>query len=68
MRIADLMKAVKAWLLLPVALVLAPLVMRNYCLRAAGKLPDQWYWADRCLIRVGWVVAGVPPKMTLRRF
>lgn len=27
------------------------LVKRNLKLRAAGKLPDKWYWADVELIR-----------------
>lgn len=33
-------------------LVLAPLIRRDYRLRAAGRRPDRWYWADR--IATGW--------------
>jgi hypothetical protein len=33
-------------------LVLRPLILRNYRLRMAGKLPDRWYWADR--LAIGW--------------
>lgn len=27
-------------------LILRPLTIRNYRLRAKGKRPDEWYWAD----------------------
>lgn len=36
--------------LLP-AWVLRLLVKRNLRLRAAGKLPDKWYWADLEVLR-----------------
>ena len=34
------------------AAFLHPLIERNYRLRAAGKLPDEWYWADQ--LGFGW--------------
>lgn len=34
------------------ALILRPLIQRDYRLRAAGKRPDRFYWADR--IAMGW--------------
>lgn len=37
-------------------LVLRPLIVRNYRLRAEGKLPDEWYWADRLACHLGWFV------------
>lgn len=40
------MKAAIYWL------ILRPLVLRNYRLRAAGKLSDEWYWADT--LACGW--------------
>ncbi len=36
-------------------LVLAPLIRRNLCLRAAGLMPDEWYWADRLAIKWGFL-------------
>lgn len=36
--------------------VLKPLILRNYRLRAAGKLPDEWYWADHLAMRWGYFV------------
>jgi len=39
-------------------LVLAPLIRRNLRLRAAGRLPDEWYWADRIACRWGFYVSG----------
>ena len=41
----------------PVAALLWPLVARNYRLRRRGLLPDKWYWADRLMFDMGWVVA-----------
>ena len=35
---------------------LAPLIERNYRLRAEGRLPDEWYWADRLAVRWGYFV------------
>ena len=32
-------------------LLLKILTRRNYRLRAKGKLPDEWYWADKELVR-----------------
>jgi len=37
-------------------LVLKPLIKRNYRLRAEGKLPDEWYWADLMAARWGYFV------------
>lgn len=34
-------------------LILRPLVARNYRLRAAGRLPDEWYWADELMCKWG---------------
>lgn len=34
--------------------VLKPLIRRNYHARAAGALPDQWYWADDLAMRWGY--------------
>ena len=42
-----MMRFVLCWLLL------RPLVKRNYRLRAEGKLPDEMYWADRLMFRLG---------------
>ena len=42
----------------PFALMLAPLVKRNYRLRAQGLLPDEWYWADMLLLKIGYYVKG----------
>lgn len=38
-------------------LLLKPLIRRNYKLRAAGVLPDQWYWADKLACKWGYSVA-----------
>ncbi len=57
---------IKAILFLPIALVLWPLVARNYRLRKQGKLPDEWYWADSILLNNGWFVCtdgGTLPDM-----
>lgn len=37
-------------------LFLYPLTYRNYRLREAGKLPDEWYWADTLLARWGFLL------------
>ncbi len=42
--------------LLPVALVLRPILARNFRLRAAGKLPDKMHWADVWMMHCGWVL------------
>jgi hypothetical protein len=42
------------------AYTLAPLVRRNYTLRAQGKAPDEWYWADVLLLRLGYFVTFYP--------
>lgn len=34
-------------------LILKPLIKRNYRLRAEGKLPDEWYWADEIATKNG---------------
>jgi hypothetical protein len=34
--------------------ILAPLIERDQRLRAAGKRPDRWYWADRIALRWGY--------------
>ena len=38
-------------------LILLPLIRRNYRLRKEGKLPDEWYWADRlvCKWNINWL-------------
>lgn len=36
--------------------VLRPLILRNYRLRAEGKLPDEWYWADSLAVSWGFYV------------
>jgi hypothetical protein len=42
---------------LPVVyLIFWPLVARNYALRAEGKLPDEWYWADTICLHWGYAV------------
>lgn len=33
--------------------VLVPLIRRNQRLRAAGRWPDEWYWADLLAARWG---------------
>ncbi len=33
--------------------VLRLLVQRNYRLRADGRVPDEWYWADLALLERG---------------
>jgi len=43
-------------LCLPLALILWPMVARNYALRTKGRLPDEWYWADKLMLKMGWVV------------
>lgn len=42
------------WLIF--ALVLRPLIRRNYRLRQAGLSPDEWYWADRLAVSWGYFV------------
>ena len=46
--------------------VLRPLILRNYRLREQGKLPDEWYWADRRAFLWGYTieppVAETPAK------
>jgi len=32
-------------------LILLPLIKRDYRLRAQGKRPDRWYWADLLAVR-----------------
>lgn len=38
-----------------VKLILVPLIQRNYRLREAGKLPDEWYWADKLKAKWGYI-------------
>lgn len=40
----------------PLCFVLAVFTARNYARRMRGILPDSWYWADKLLLRLGWVV------------
>ncbi len=40
--------------------VLEPLIARDFHLRAAGKCPDEWHWADRLAWR--WGVVPEYPK------
>jgi hypothetical protein len=35
---------------------LKPLILENYALRRAGKLPDEWFWADRLGAEWGYYV------------
>lgn len=35
-------------------LILRPLILWNYWMRAKGKLPDEWYWADRLALEWGY--------------
>lgn len=41
----------------PVAGVLGVLVARNYYLRARGRAPDTWYWADRVMWAWGYTLS-----------
>ena len=41
-------------------LILRPLVVRNYRLRCEGVLPDEWYWADKLLMK--WKLWDLIPK------
>lgn len=36
--------------------VLRPLIKRNYRMREAGLLPDEWYWADRLALSWGYTL------------
>lgn len=36
--------------------VLRPLIMRDYLLRAEGKRPDEWHWADELALSWGYAV------------
>lgn len=45
------------YLIAPFAFVLGFLCARNFALRMQGRAPDQWYWADKLLMRFGWVIA-----------
>ena len=45
-----------AWV--PFHYVLKPLIKRNYRLRRAGLLPDEWYWAARIAAKMGYYVIG----------
>ncbi len=36
--------------------ILGRLVWKNYRLRQAGVLPDEWYWADLALFKRGYQV------------
>lgn len=36
--------------------ILRPLIKRNYRLRAEGKLPDEWYWADELACKWGFLM------------
>ena len=37
-------------------LVLKPLIVRNYRLRALGRLPDEWYWVDEVACKWGYAI------------
>lgn len=37
---------------------LRPLIKRNYKMRAAGVLPDEWYWADELAFDWGYIVTN----------
>jgi len=47
-----------SWLTFPIALLLMPLVIYNFEQRRKGKLPDEWYWADRIMLDLGWSVGN----------
>lgn len=52
------------WLMfIPFHLILKPLIKRNYRLRAQGKLPDKWYWADRLSVKYGYFVESQKPQL-----
>jgi hypothetical protein len=34
-------------------MILRPLILRNYAMRAQGLLADEWYWADRLALSWG---------------
>jgi hypothetical protein len=35
--------------------ILRPLILRNYRLRAQGRVGDRWYWADLLAMRLGFL-------------
>ncbi len=47
----------KLLMYLPFHLVLKPLIKRNYRMRNAGLLPDEWYWADKIAVHYGYFVS-----------
>lgn len=49
----------RAVVTLPAALVLWPIVARDYALREHGARPDRWHWADRRLLKLGWYVSSL---------
>lgn len=49
---------------LPCAMVLCPLILRNYSLRKKGLLPDEWYWADKILLKWGYAMGS---KVNLKK-
>ena len=53
---------VRDYFIWPLTLALAVLVARNYVQRMKGLAPDEWYWADKLLMRCGWVVSHTPPR------
>lgn len=42
----------------PVALVLSVFVCRNYYLRARGRVPDRWCWADHRMWKLGYTLSA----------
>jgi len=36
-----------------VRMFLGPIIRRDYRLRAQGKRPDRWHWADKIAVRFG---------------
>jgi len=49
-------KIYRILMFLPFHLILKPLIKRNYRLRMEGKLPDEWYWADKIAVKFGYFV------------
>lgn len=40
----------------PLAAILWPIVVYDYRQRRLGYRPDEWHWADRLLLRLGYAV------------
>ncbi len=58
-------KLKRALLYIPYKLILRPLITRNYRLRADGKIPDAWYWADKLGSSYGYFEDGMAQGVKL---